>query len=382
MDALNVADAVNENSFDDSVCSSKSNQEQIELISAPSADRPRRCSDSASESDLGTKHMVAKPERTVHTGRRRRRFVLVLVCCSVCAYLLCTWIGVVDLKWTGMTRIDSLLSPSPRAANGTAASYTAARNNIVADQIRSYREGKGLIVSIHITHHAGTSMCGYMHQVGNVSDFACMTRIGGPNPWTHGEAENNVALVREAGLHMVSWEYGPPAGFPSPPLSGMNWESPDVVSVYISRDPMDRSLAGDGILNVRYGPAEQRSKSQWWDFANSYATNNFALSKLTGGHCARGENTTKDCVLEGSALLRRMTFVLDQACLDEGLVALGRELGLSPPKLRPPKHHSSARERINDPALYDFIKRQMQRDIELYEWSKGISLVTCNETNI
>ena len=77
-----------------------------------------------------------------------------------------------------------------------------------------------------------------------------------------------------------------------------------------------------------------------------------------------------------------MVFVLDQACLNEGLVALGKELGISPPKLRPPKHHSSARERINDPALYDFIKRQMQRDIELYEWSKGISLVTCNETNI
>eukprot|EP00548_Thalassiothrix_antarctica_P008793 CAMPEP_0194154696 /NCGR_PEP_ID=MMETSP0152-20130528/61547_1 /TAXON_ID=1049557 /ORGANISM="Thalassiothrix antarctica, Strain L6-D1" /LENGTH=60 /DNA_ID=CAMNT_0038860961 /DNA_START=80 /DNA_END=259 /DNA_ORIENTATION=- len=41
-------------------------------------------------------------------------------------------------------------------------------------QIESYRNGSGLMLSIHITHHAGTTLCAFMRSVVSVPSFSCM----------------------------------------------------------------------------------------------------------------------------------------------------------------------------------------------------------------
>mmetsp|Transcript_15006 Transcript_15006/g.43641 ORF Transcript_15006/g.43641 Transcript_15006/m.43641 type:complete len:150 (-) Transcript_15006:42-491(-) len=146
------------------------------------------------------------------------------------------------------------------------------------------------------------------------------------------------------------------------------------------RDPMDRCLAGDGRVIGKFGDSEHRTNENWWLYAQSSFTNNFALSRLTGprNNCGlMGENTTEACVHEAKNLLKRFTFVLDQACLNEGLQTLAAILDMPPPKMKPAKVHLTAKERINSTELYEFMSNRMRRDTELYQWSKGISLVKC-----
>eukprot|EP00568_Trieres_chinensis_P001437 CAMPEP_0183294196 /NCGR_PEP_ID=MMETSP0160_2-20130417/2626_1 /TAXON_ID=2839 ORGANISM="Odontella Sinensis, Strain Grunow 1884" /NCGR_SAMPLE_ID=MMETSP0160_2 /ASSEMBLY_ACC=CAM_ASM_000250 /LENGTH=222 /DNA_ID=CAMNT_0025455471 /DNA_START=84 /DNA_END=749 /DNA_ORIENTATION=- len=222
-----------------------------------------------------------------------------------------------------------------------------------------------------------------MRQAGPVTQFACMvtekdndltSRWPKTNPWTHVETGPTAKLLRTK-FHMVSWEYtlgSRQTKMPDRPLAGVDWENPDVVSVYVTRDPMDRSLSGDGVIGRMFGSENERTPDAWKGFANSFATNNYALGRLVHGstnhNCMQGEDTPSECVDAAKALLRRFTFVLDQACLGEGLAALGRELGLPQPKLRPAKIHASAKDRINNTELYDFIRGRMRRDIELYNW--------------
>jgi hypothetical protein len=184
--------------------------------------------------------------------------------------------------------------------------------------------------------------------------------------------------VREH-FHAWSWEYGK---IPDPPLKGVDWEDPSVLSVIVMREPMERSLAGDGWVNKNFGAVEvNRTLEQWWGLAESYMTNNFALDRLTAANCAFGENTGEACLDEAKALLSRFTVVLDTACLTEGLEALEKLLGFSAmeyPKERLHHKHPSVRDRLPNEEIYNFIERRMQRDIELYNFSKTLRLVDCD----
>eukprot|EP00550_Attheya_septentrionalis_P011401 CAMPEP_0198306294 /NCGR_PEP_ID=MMETSP1449-20131203/58343_1 /TAXON_ID=420275 /ORGANISM="Attheya septentrionalis, Strain CCMP2084" /LENGTH=132 /DNA_ID=CAMNT_0044008845 /DNA_START=1051 /DNA_END=1449 /DNA_ORIENTATION=+ len=127
-----------------------------------------------------------------------------------------------------------------------------------------------------------------------------------------------------------------------------------------------------------------RSKEQWWAYANSPYTNNYALKKLARNGCCNGEHTESIHLENAKKLLSRFTFVLDQDCLDESLEAFVSKLGLS---LKPGKSgakiprskHSTARERIGNDTLYNFLVERNRQDIDLYEWSKKISLIDCSE---
>jgi hypothetical protein len=88
----------------------------------------------------------------------------------------------------------------------------------------------------------------------------------------------------------------------------------------------------------------------------------------------------------GKAILRKFTFVLDIACLDEGMDVLGRllHMDLSPPKERKrtteANHHSvTSRERIGYEDVYEYLVAKNEWDIALYEYSKTISLIRCED---
>mmetsp|Transcript_13242 Transcript_13242/g.28013 ORF Transcript_13242/g.28013 Transcript_13242/m.28013 type:complete len:1066 (+) Transcript_13242:175-3372(+) len=257
------------------------------------------------------------------------------------------------------------------------------RESIRALQIENYKKGNALLLNIHITHHAGTTFCAAMKHVGNTPEHACNNGDDWPDsvtqhrPWEYNETDRNAIELRKV-YHFISWEFGKK---PRSPLVDVNWESPHLVSVIVMKDPIDRRLSGDGGINRMFGKEEERTEEQWEAFAKYDGSINFMLTRLTPDRCGtEGENTTEECLETGKELLRRFTYILDVKCLDEGLEALAGELGFSLPYLNKDsgKTQVSARERIGDDELYEFILRRNQRDFELYEWSKGLSLVNCS----
>ncbi|KAL7537012.1 hypothetical protein ACHAWF_005633 [Thalassiosira exigua] len=185
-------------------------------------------------------------------------------------------------------------------------------------------------------------------------------------------------------FHMVSWEFMLRS---KRPMAGVDWEDPQVVSIYITRDPTDRLLTSDGQINKWFGKEDNRTEEDGWRYARHEYTNNFALNRLTTSKCVDEENTTEACLEEAKGVLRKFTFVLDQACLDEGFVALGAALG-HPVDLesmrrskKPRSQLKSAKDRIGNDELYEHLLRRNRRDIEFYNWSKNESLVVFSGTN-
>jgi hypothetical protein len=230
-----------------------------------------------------------------------------------------------------------------------------------------------LVVSIHITHHAGTFVC-HAAQYNHVDTppNACMTKSLDMNFDT---------WKRQYGFYSLEYRK-PPSEYHPPltPLSHGNWEHPDVVSIVVMRHPMDRLLAGDAMAENLYGKPPARTAQQWWDYANDdHYTNNYALRIFSQG------DTTEVGLEKAKRLLNRMTYIMDQACLNENMAKLGQELGWDTTTLfrkfrildLKRKNRSSARERIGNDTLYDYLVERNKNDIELYEWSKTKSLVVC-----
>ena len=103
------------------------------------------------------------------------------------------------------------------------------------------------MVNIHITHHAGTVFCHKMRMVGPTPEFACLGGNNWPSnetayrpnqPWTFNDTTVMVPLMRSH-FHMISWEFSKWRAN----LYTTNWEYPDLLSVIVMRDPIDRLLA-------------------------------------------------------------------------------------------------------------------------------------------
>ena len=158
------------------------------------------------------------------------------------------------------------------------------RNDVKQQQIENYRTGDALILNIHPTHHAGTSFCqtigrhGINHSIAPA--FACMgdkdevmpdgsfkemTNIKNM-PWMHNETGPYIEAIRPY-FHIISWEFEG-ARKMNRPLDKTNWEHPKLLSVIITRDPISRLLAGDGIIARRYPGFNEGTldRKGWWDY--------------------------------------------------------------------------------------------------------------------
>ena len=281
-------------------------------------------------------------------------------------------------------------------------SYSVSK--LAKTQLESYKNGTGLILHIHITHHGGTTFCSAVGQATNTigaPPFACtlatqfarekLDFIPDPefpmqDPWQYMETARNIAQIRRR-FHFLSWEYYFEAPFP--PLRETNWEDPNLVSVIIMRDPIERLLAGDGWVasehrNVYYNNA---SEAEWWAFANDTTrnhTDNFALRILAGQLCCNGKDTERRFLDYAKALVSRFTVILDQACLDESMAALtdilGIQLDSETERFRRQYKQPPVETRIPYRDVYKFLLERNRFDIELYEWSKNISLVDCGSS--
>lgn len=170
-------------------------------------------------------------------------------------------------------------------------------------------------------------------------------------------------------------------------LEATNWEDNNLVSVIIMREPLSRLLAGDGYVKGKWPTLREPSTpiETWMEFAHdNKITNNYALTVLAGKGCCDGNNTDPVHLQHAKKLVSRFTYVLDMECLNEGMQALADQLGIKTTiadNRAAKHHHPSAKDRIPYPEVYDFLRERNKLDIELYQWSKTISLVDCAALN-
>jgi hypothetical protein len=326
-----------------------------------------------------------------------------------------------------------------------AASSSSSSSSLVAErQKQNFRDGTGLLLNLHITHHGGTSFCATMRQSLTVPDRFCnhasngqfqllededededdddsaaaaarrrkaqFERInfnqkgGTKRPWSTNATSRNIEIVRQS-FQMIAWEAGKT---PHPPLSTTHWEDPHLVSVIIMRDPISRAISKAGKPIRRHfektTATTTLSHDEWSWWLHSEAANNFALNKLSdidsssssssGGGCCSRQDTSRDHLEAAKALLRRFTYVLDLRCLEAGMESIAKELGFWEdfhPQYGNRGHKQakyqnstwspspSVRDQIGYDDLYEFLVTSNPLDSELYEWSKSIAHVQCDD---
>jgi len=188
----------------------------------------------------------------------------------------------------------------------------------------------------------------------------------------------------------------------------MSAPSVSLKCLVMNTSAVSRLLAKDGVRNRKYpGLLENGTVEMWEDYARkSVQTNNYALRVLSGtataggtkgrkrdGRCCDGERTDRKHLERAKALVRRFTFVLDIDCLDAGMEAVADILGIErnleltsreKRHLRQVNNHTKyyehppSQDRIPYRHVYDYLVRKNALDIELYKWSKSISLVNCS----
>ena len=97
--------------------------------------------------------------------------------------------------------------------------HTRAHNfgPIATQQIESFRNGDGLLMNIHITHHGGTSVCAELGKTLTAPSFACLgaekdnVTQDYPHyrPWPHNMTATNLAIVHQY-FQFISWEFNRP----------------------------------------------------------------------------------------------------------------------------------------------------------------------------
>lgn len=232
-------------------------------------------------------------------------------------------------------------------------------------QVENYKHNKSIILNIHITHHAGTLLCGIARRFGPTPSFNCMD---------DGTKDHNFDKWRQK-YHYISWEY---TNAPRPSLSSMDWTQPNLLTIFIARHPMDRLLSWAGLRNpktgVKFGHERARSAEDWDLYAHGRWTDNYALRILSDN------DITEHGLNKAKALASKFTFIFDQACLDLNLASLGPMIGWDNVVHNGRYHHmhGSPRERIHNDTLWKWLRKRNELDIKFYEWAKTMSLVQCS----
>lgn len=260
-------------------------------------------------------------------------------------------------------------------------------------QVEQYRKGEALILNLHITHHAGTTICSWAGANGPTPKFACMqprppqtaAHVPVLSEWHHGTLMNDTMLSNiRVDFHFVSIELA--SGKLHYPLAPFPFEHPNVVSMCVMRDPISRLLSGDGRVTKFMLQAYPKFKTihdhetwkskMWWTYADSYFTNNYAMnSLLSTAPEDKQHRNTHEGLERCKALLVRFTFLLDSACLDDGVKKVSKELGFKDNgrgSMMVHKAHASSLSRLDhgNKTLLAFLVNKNKLDLELYHFAQ------------
>ena len=267
-----------------------------------------------------------------------------------------------------------------------------------------------LMLLVHLEHNAGRTFCQFMkellvHPPGVTPSFVCrgvtprdkldpedfngwgLILSKHKTPWYPGEDTNvNIQRVHKY-FHMIAQFYSEPPTA-TVPLADADWEHPDLLSVILMRDPIERLLSGvheqaDIKNNITLAQKMMGNHKALWEFATkSPATDNSVLRILAGTECCNGADTERKYLDIAKKLLSKISILVDVACLEESLKAMEDMFNLTR-KVRPNKNpytlppRPSAQERIGDPKVYQYLVERNKLELELYQWSKSIALIHC-----
>jgi hypothetical protein len=298
---------------------------------------------------------------------------------------------------TDQSDYDTVASATP-SINVTDLMAKANVSDRVVTQLDNYRNGTGLLINVHITHHAGTTVCGKLGRAVNARrpapSFACLldyktlssnatwnaTYNPALRPWRYNETDGMIQAV-VPDFHMISWEFSHINVPRERPLADTDWEHPQLVSILVVRDPMSRMLARDGWVSKKFPGLLHRdgdTEEEWWEFAHHTRNDNFALRILAGGTCCSGANTSRAFLTQAQELVSRFSFVVDIACLNESLYVIAALTGLSMRPLKPSHAYPPMQERFYNMEIYNYLRDVNQLDIELYEWARQRAVVQCD----
>jgi hypothetical protein len=200
-------------------------------------------------------------------------------------------------------------------------------------------------------------------------------------------------------------------------LQDTDWENPHLVSVLLVQDPMVR-IVTEALTHSKRDKWGRPllvpgNSDEWWKYAEGHSSykDNLALrvySDGRGGHSHGTDQENQQYLEEAQELIKRFTFVLDAACIDESMDKLAEVLSIRLPEhhqdegddgtddddntyhrttATPPhrhvstREHSNMRDEIGDDEVYDYLVASNKWDIKLYEWSQGLALVQCKRTS-
>lgn len=293
--------------------------------------------------------------------------------------------------------ITAIVVPSILAAKPKAPPLTP--EELKALQLENYRAGNGLIINVHVAHTGGSTLCdvfGHAKGTDGAPVAACqypradqgvnMTAYPAIVPWSSEATAKNVDYVRQF-FHFIAWEFleAPDQPYrkginPKLPISSTHWEDPNIVSVLVVRDPIERFLAPDDQVQKEYpGLLTQGGDlNTWMNYTNHPLwTNNFQVGVLAGKGCCNQTHTDPIYLERAKELASRFTAILDMACLDRGLATLARALDLTV-DLQAGNHK---RTHATPPEVPRPTKNLMVRhnhvDSQFYQWAKQQALHVC-----
>jgi hypothetical protein len=265
----------------------------------------------------------------------------------------------------------------------------------VQEQISNYREARGIILNLHITHHGGTTVCTKLGHAPNARLPApyssCNLNTNGINatidglnaafnPWKRDETKYMIQAVLPV-YHMIAWEFSNRKYPNKVLLSDTDWYDPGLLSIFVIREPMSRMMAGDGWVLREFPGISKRNatEQEWWNFARHSRNDNYALRIIAGAPCCSGEKTDRSFLELAKQVIGSFSFVLDIECLDQGLEAVAQLTGLELEKGRKKDHaHVPTKDLFYNDEIYDYARNVNKLDIELYEWAKQRALLNCS----
>jgi hypothetical protein len=256
-----------------------------------------------------------------------------------------------------------------------------------------FRRHQGLLLHLRLLHHGGESLCVDVGRAIGAPPIHCQWPKNDSEtafPWRRNETSSRIQQILNASstppqhYRMMSWNVSDnisTSNTTTPSRSVQwttetDWEHPQLVSVLVVRHPLQRLLATDtGYLGQTYPDiqTETANRSVWWAFARDPINENWMIRQLVPSNTIFQGRAG---LLQAQALARRMTFVLDMECLNEGLQALAEVLGFDLHPSRRPRHHIPS-HRIPYPDVQELLERRNAMDMEFYIWCKTIRLVQC-----
>ena len=205
--------------------------------------------------------------------------------------------------------------------------------------------------------------------------------------------QTNYLSMMELDTNMASWL----TNWPMIPL-----ESTDVVSILVMRDPIARTLSKYK-PSLTEKPPYRRCKQKHPDTGITPETavqptgdsgvdwnfDNYALRMLAGwNRMEPPRKITREHFIAAKATLDRFSVVLDQECLAAGIAKLSGLLGVHDHYHPAPiggdvketikdRPSTPPRELCGDDTTYHALVEMNTLGIELYEYAKSISLVSC-----